>query len=329
MHYASICLALAVIIAPFSLSGGAASQPKPSEIDAANRLFEVGKFAEANKLYARIADRNPKDYSAILQLGRIALLSNRLDEAQRWLEEAIALHPGDDDAKVMLAESFYRRDDFQKAVASLSGVEVATNKLIISQYPTLNVAKLESFKNQTPYDVHGDGQTTRLKFLKAEPLPVVRVRVNGGDEVAFFIDTGGSEVALDTDFAQELGLPNFGEVQGTFSGGEHADVGQSRIESLTLGDWTIRNVPIATLALRQLSAGLALGPLCCTTSLRLSIIRTASLCCAGKPRKAGRSLRRHRAKASRCRSGLQATTSWWSGVEWRRFHLRSSSLTQG
>ena len=88
MHYASICLALAVILAPLSLSGRAASQPKPSEIDSANRLFEVGKFAEANELYARIADRNPKDYSAILQLGRIALLSNRLDNLQKWLEEA-------------------------------------------------------------------------------------------------------------------------------------------------------------------------------------------------------------------------------------------------
>jgi len=81
------------------------------------------------------------------------------------------------------------------------------------------------------------------------------VRVNGGEEVTFFIDTGGSEVALDTEFAKELGLPNFGEVQGTFSGGEHANVGQSRIESLAVGGWTINNLPIATLALRQLSAG--------------------------------------------------------------------------
>ena len=84
------------------------------------------------------------------------------------------------------------------AAASLKGVDVATNKLIISQYPTLNVAELESFKGQTPYDVQGDGQAMRLKFVKAEPLPVVSVRVNGGDEVTFFIDTGGSEVALDT-----------------------------------------------------------------------------------------------------------------------------------
>jgi hypothetical protein len=135
-------------------------------------------------------------------LGRIALLSNRLDDAQKWLEEVTDLKPDDADAKVMLAESFYRRDDFQQAAASLNGVDVKGNKLIVSQYPTLNVAKLESFKGQTPYEIRGDRQTTRLKFLKTDPLPLVSVRVNGGDEVTFFIDTGGSEVALDTEFAK-------------------------------------------------------------------------------------------------------------------------------
>jgi predicted aspartyl protease len=121
----------------------------------------------------------------------------------------------------------------------------------------LNVAKLESFKGQTPYEVQGDGDTTRLKFVNTTgPLPVVSVRVNGGEEDTFFIDTGGSELGLDTDFARELGLPNFGKVQGTFSGGEQAEVGQSRIEQLTLGAWTVKNVPVMTLPFRQLSAGL-------------------------------------------------------------------------
>jgi predicted aspartyl protease len=256
MKYANLCIALAVIVASCGFSGPAASEPTQADIASANRLFEVGKFAEADELYARIVAQNPKDDAAILQLGRIALLANRLDNAQKWLEQAIALKPGDEDAKVMLAEALYLRDDFQKAAAALNGVEVSTNKLIIAQYPALNVAKLESFKGQTPYELHGDGQTTRLKFLNNGPLPVISVRVNGGDEVTFFIDTGGSEVALDTDFAKELGLPQFGEVQGTFSGGEHADVQQSRIDSLTVGNWTVKNLPVVTLALRQLSAGL-------------------------------------------------------------------------
>ena len=176
----------------------------------------------------------------------------------------------------MLAEAFYRRDDFQKAAASLNGVEVSTNKLITSQYPTLNIAKLESFNDQTPYEVHGDGQTTRLKFLKTDPLPLVSLRVNGSDEVTFFVDTGGPEVVLDTEFAKELGLPQFGEVRGTFSGGQHADVQQSRIESLTVGDWTIKNLPIATLALRQLSEGLGVKSIdgCIGTNLLYHFLAT-------------------------------------------------------
>ena len=137
------------------------AQPKQSEIDSAGRLFQAGKFSEAGKLYSQIVAQNPKDYSATLQLGRIALLSNRLDDAQKWLEKAITLQPGNADPKVMLAEAFYRRDDFQKAAASLNGVDVSSNKLIREQYPTLNVAMFESFKGQTPYELQGNGASTR------------------------------------------------------------------------------------------------------------------------------------------------------------------------
>ena len=254
MQFARICIALAAIVVSCSFAGQATSQPKQSEIDSADRLFQAGKFAEAGKLYAQIVAQNPKDYCGDPPIGSHCIAfqpARRCAEmagTRRWV-----LQPGDADAKVMLAEAFYRRDDFQKAAAALKGVDVSSNKLITSQYPTLNVAKLESFKGQTPYEVHGNGQSTRLTFVKTDPLPVVSVRVNGGDAVTFFIDTGGSEVALDTDFARELGVPQFGAVQGTFSGGQHAEVQNGRIESLTVGDWTIKNLPVATLALRQLS----------------------------------------------------------------------------
>jgi hypothetical protein len=216
----------------------------------------LGSLPKPLEHYARKAAQDPNDFAAILGLGRVALLSNRLDDARKWLERAVALQPNDADAKVMLAEAFYRRDDFQKAAASLNGVDVSSNKMIISQYPSLNVAKLLSFKGQTPYEVHGDGQSTRLKFLRTDPLPLVSVRVNGGHEVTFFIDTGGSEIALDTEFARELGVPQFGAVQGTFSGGQHAEVQQGRIESLTVGEWAVWNLPVVMLPLRQLSESL-------------------------------------------------------------------------
>ena len=252
-------IVVACAIRPQSATAATAepiAQAKQSESDSAGRLFQAGKFSEAGKLSSQIVAQNPKDYSAILQLGRIALLSNRLDDAQKWLEKAITLKPNDNDPKVMLAEVFYRGDDFQKSAASLKGVDVSSNKLIREQYPTLNVGMLESFKGQTPYELKDHGASTRVKFVKTDPLPMVNVRVNGSKEVTFFIDTGGSEVTLDTEFAKELGVPQFGAVQGTFSGGQHTQVQLGRIESLTFGDWTVKNVPTAMLPLRQLSEGL-------------------------------------------------------------------------
>ncbi len=247
MKIAWIGVALALAAAPGAWAA------ETSDGAAADALFKAGKFAEAGAIDARLAAKDASDYRAVLQLGRIALMSNDLAAAHGWLSKAIALRPAEADPKVMLAETYYRADDFVHAAAALKGVDVATNALLIHDYPTLNVAKLESFKGQTPYEVIGAGDTTTVTLIKTEPLPLLRVRINGGEPVTFFIDTGGSEVVLDSAFAKELGAPHLGDVTGTFSGGQQAKVGQSRIDSLALGGWTIRNLPVATLPLRQLS----------------------------------------------------------------------------
>ncbi|PYK08106.1 MAG: hypothetical protein DME65_14720 [Verrucomicrobia bacterium] len=44
-------------------------------------------------------------------------------------------------------------------------------------------------------------------------------------------------------------------MQGTFSGGQHTEVQLGRIDSITIGKWTIKNLPTAMLPLRQLSKG--------------------------------------------------------------------------
>jgi hypothetical protein len=54
MRSAGVCLALLVMIAPCPCLGQAAEQ-KPSAIDSADRLFQIGEFAQAGEQYARIA----------------------------------------------------------------------------------------------------------------------------------------------------------------------------------------------------------------------------------------------------------------------------------
>jgi Aspartyl protease len=253
MQYAAAGFAFALVRA--SCPVPARSGEHEATIASADRLFEAGEFVQARKQFARIADQ-PTNYPAILHLGRIALLSNQLDEAKSWFGKAIALRPDEIDPRIMLAEVLYRRDEFANAAKMLSGIDLSASQLVIAQCPTLNVAKLQSFNGQTPYELRGTGQSVHVKFLRTDPLPLVSVRVNGGHEVTFFLDTGGSEVMLDSEFARELGVPNFGSLQGTFSGGQQTKVQQGRIDSLTLGNWTVQNLPVAMLPLRQLSAGL-------------------------------------------------------------------------
>jgi hypothetical protein len=108
----------------------------------------------------------------------------------------------------------------------------------------------------------------------------------------------------------------FSARRGTFAGGQHADVQNGRIESLTVGDWTIKNLPIAMIALRQLSKDLDVKRIdgCIGTNLLYHFLATldyphGELVLAGKPPKVWSSLRqRHQARASRFLFGLRATT---------------------
>src|ERR1700720_721552 len=265
MHFSK--RACALMILTFAVLGGVHSaaqparhskkpKPTPEEIAQADRLFQSGSFGEAQRAYADIAARDPKDFHAVSQLGYIALLSNKLDDAEPWLRKALDLKHGDADAKIMLAETLYRKNDFFHAARALQGLgpeDAAKLKI----YSTLNVAKLESFRDDDPYKFERDaGESTRLPFIKSDPLPVVNVRVNGSPDAAFFVDTGGSEVLLHSEFAPERTIKPMGPVEGTFSGGQHAQVENGRVDSITLGSWTLKNIPVGVLPLRSMSSTL-------------------------------------------------------------------------
>ena len=113
--------------------------------------------------------------------------------------------------------------------------------------------KLASFAGRTPYELAGPDRVD-LPFVQADPLPVVTVRVNGGDEVFFLIDTGASEVYLDSEFATEVGAARFGSGTGTFGGDRQAAVEQGRIDSLALGPLVVKHVPVHILPTRRFAA---------------------------------------------------------------------------
>ena len=221
-----------------------AQQPaSPTTIELADDAFKSARFPEAQKLYAKAAAQDPKSHQAAYRLGRIALLSNRLEEAQRWLARAVELKPDEQAWKGLLGETYYRRDDFERAAP-----------LFAAAGHEAKAKKLASFKDTRPYRIEGSAQVSHVKFVHTDPLPLVRVKINSSEEVNFIIDTGAGEVVIDTEFAKKVGAADFGVEQGTFGGDLKADTGQGRVDSLTVGDFVVRNVPVSILSTRRFAA---------------------------------------------------------------------------
>lgn len=103
--------------------------------------------------------------------------------------------------------------------------------------------KLKSFQNLVPYKVRNKVDLTSLEFVKTDLLPVVQVKVN--DEEAFFlIDTGAGETVLDSKFAEKVGAISFGPEIGTYARGRKSTYQHGRLNSLSLGNLTLENIPI-------------------------------------------------------------------------------------
>jgi hypothetical protein len=227
----------AVAVAPAATTAVGAA-----EID---RLLLAGDVEGAERLALPFGldAASATDPALALAVGRVRLLRNELDAAERWLQRALALDATGTAAPRLLAEAYRRRDRFAEAIP-----------LLRAAGQTAEADMLASFAGQSPYELAADSPAeTSVDFVQTDPLPLMRLRVNGKDGT-FLLDTGGSDLLLDPEFAAAAGARTFGSREGTFGGGKKAETGIGRVDSLTLGAVTIRNLPVRTLPTRRFGA---------------------------------------------------------------------------
>jgi hypothetical protein len=212
------------------MARGASDETDVAEADS---LFREGRFIESEAFYAEIAKKHPDNYQAVLSLGRLYLYENRLEESEKWLESAMKLNPDENELKGLLAEAFYRQDNFRKAAALFRE---------IGRAPMAD--KLQYLSSRVPYQIESDVDETSVGFVQTDPLPIVKMRVNESEEVFFLIDTGGWELIIDTELADKTGVKKFGGQLATFAGGRKDSTYQGVVDQVKIGDFTIKNVPV-------------------------------------------------------------------------------------
>lgn len=221
--------------------------------------FRAGRFEQAEAAYRQAAILAPESSPIAAQRGAIALLGNRSDEAVALLEQAIELAPWltrvwpmNAPLKARLAMAYYRQDRFDDASRWF---HAAAGPMPVGPLRELEMLSRHTglFARSTPYALDGPAQD-RIPFVVTDPLPVVPVSVNGGPPAYFILDTGGAEIILDDKYAAEVGADLAGAFAATYGGGRQARTGMGKVDSVSLGGYTIRQVPVHILDVDPISS---------------------------------------------------------------------------
>ena len=239
--------------------GCAVSQNKPDKDSAmADTAYAEGDFANAERLYREALDIDPDDARLLEKLGTLSLWKNDLAKAEFYLKAAQARQswlsrrwPLNVQPRFRLATTYIRANKWQDAATLLNQ---AAGPWPVGPFKELKVRAEQAalFAEDNAYRIEGPGETD-IPFVITDPLPVVKVSINGSAPANFFIDTGAEELVLDRAFASDVKATIVGDVKGEYAGGKKGLTGYGRVASVTLGDLRVRSVPISTVDLAPTS----------------------------------------------------------------------------
>ncbi|MDQ4077760.1 MAG: aspartyl protease family protein [Chloroflexota bacterium] len=212
-------------------------------------LWDSADLEGAERYYLRALRETPADMEALHGMGRLKLAQNDLAAASIFLERALSLalqlpHTQRDELAQRirrdLAWTLYRLDRFDLAAAHLE------------QLPELQAlaAQLRAFEARPPYDVPPDVEEIVVPFLGTDPLPVISLTI-GNTSHPFVIDTGSSQLVIDTGIFSEMELVSYGTHEATFASGQRAPVGYSILPEVMLGMVPVKDVPVEVMDVRR------------------------------------------------------------------------------
>jgi hypothetical protein len=100
---------------------------------------------------------------------------------------------------------------------------------------------IRKIAEKPPFQLLANTATTAVPILQLDPLPVIGITVND-EKVYAFLDTGGPGFSTNTEFAEKQGLPVRSSQRGDYAFKRNAPVNGLQIDSLSIGEFTLRNV---------------------------------------------------------------------------------------
>jgi tetratricopeptide (TPR) repeat protein len=229
-----------------------ASAPSDPEALAlyADSLWSGGLFDEADAVYRDALSMNKESPRARFGLARSLATRSKLDEALIEAQAAAALSPRDGEIHAEIGEIYQRMHRYDEAANAYNNfINLLPNKDRSDKaaWTRSQVKFLKAFEGRTPVDIDPEDLSIphTMPFRLVDDKIVIQVRVNGGRQQDFILDTGSEETVISRDTAQRA---NISAITYTLSAGV-GEVGLrglqlSRIDRLDIGDLQVRNLPV-------------------------------------------------------------------------------------
>jgi Aspartyl protease/Tetratricopeptide repeat len=212
------------------------------------------------------------DVPSLDSLGVALLRLDRIDDAHRVLERALALDAQDPVALGGLGKIALFKDDLDQAVSLLDRAakiddtslgDLFAARIRLGQYEAAadmaeavnQVGRAEMLRRMAQGDTYQMSESKpviELRFRRGYPVPLVRVRLNGR-VMLMAVDTGASDLLIDDAAARLAGIPPMAYDVATFWQGSRTTMRSTMVQKLQLGDLEIRNVPAGIVSLRKWS----------------------------------------------------------------------------
>ena len=229
-----------------------ASAPSDPEVLSlyADSLWSGGLFDEADEVYRQALSINKESSRARYGTARSLATRSKLEEALTEAQAAAAMAPRDGEIHAEIGEIYQRLHRFDEAANAYNNfINLLPNKdrSDKANWTKSQVKFLKAFEGRNPVDIDQQDLETMhtMPFRLVDDKIVLQVKVNGGRQQDFILDTGSEETVISRDTAQRA---NISPITYTLSAGV-GEVGLrglqlSRIDRLDIGDLQVRNLPV-------------------------------------------------------------------------------------
>lgn len=234
-------------VAMFADDAEMATVNRPTTVEIGDSLFRQSRFEEADRAYREVLAVDANHPKAYLGLGRIALVSNRKEEARQQFARAFQLAPQDPD--ILYSHAMHRTNATERASllraymqnsgnASRERREDALAKLRILE----RVGDRELWKLTSPYRPYH----LRLKDFAPNGLSssgkLVEIRVNDGKPLRLLLDSGADGIFVHASRLRQTELEWLAETASAGLGsGQPANGRIGLAQSVTAGELRLEN----------------------------------------------------------------------------------------